>query len=140
MDSTSFWNWSALLWRTRTLEVRMSWTLMVVMLFDVVRFARDTEWWMIPAAVIVPPLAMYLHAMAHVGMARLVGGSADRTVLALFNDQTSLSVPLTPAKQAAVAGAGPAVSLVLWLACALLAPFLSIHQEHASFALFFAPH
>jgi|GEM_PF-2169678 len=140
MDSPAIWNWSALLWRTRTLEVRMSWTLMVAMLFDVVRFTQGLVWWMIPAALIIPPLTMYLHAMAHVGMARLVGGSADRTVLALFNDQTSMSVPLTPAKQAAVAGAGPAISLVLWLTCALLAPFLSMHQEHASFALFLLPH
>ncbi len=139
MDASPIWNWSLLLWRTRTLEVRMSWMLMLVMLFDVVRFMQGHMWWMILAALFIPPMAMYLHAMAHVGMARLVGGSADRTVLALFNDQTSMSVPLTPAKQAAVAGAGPAVSLVLWLTCALLAPFLSAHQEHASFALFFSP-
>jgi hypothetical protein len=139
MDSTSIWNWSAPLWRTRTLEVRMSWTLMVAMLFDMVRFAQWHAWWMIIPAVIIPPLTMYLHAMAHVGMARLVGGSADRTVLALLNDQTSLSVPFTAAKQAAVAGAGPALSLVLWLACALVAPFLSSHQEHASIAFFLPP-
>jgi hypothetical protein len=139
MDSTSIWNWSQLLWRTRTLEVRMSWTLMVAMLFDVVRFAQWHVWWMILAALLIPPLTMYLHAMSHVGMARLVGGSADRTVLALFNDQTSLSVPLTAAKQAAVAGAGPAISLVLWLASALIAPVLSVHPEHASFAFFRFP-
>jgi hypothetical protein len=139
MDSTSLWNWSLLLWRTRTLEVRMHWTLMLWMLFDVVRFAQSQAWWMILAALIVPPVTMYLHAMAHVGMARLVGGSADRTVLALLNDQTSMSIPLTPAKQAAVAGAGPAVSLVLWLGCALIAHLLSAHQANASFVLYHAP-
>jgi len=135
MDPTSIWTWSLQLWRTRTLEVRMSWMLMAVMLFEMVRFAHDHQWWMILAALFVPPLTMYLHAMAHVGMARLVGGSADRTVLALLNDQTSMNVPLTPAKQAAVAGAGPVVSLVLWLACALVAHLLSANHEHASFVL-----
>lgn len=139
MESHSIWSWSALLWRTSTLEVRMSWTLMVAMLFDVVRFGQWQQWWMMPFALLVPSLTMYLHAMAHVGMARLVGGSAQSTTLALLNDQTSMTVPLTPAKQAAVAGAGPAVSLVLWLACALIAPVLSVQQEHPSIAFFMSP-
>ncbi len=120
MEPNSFWSWSMLLWRTRSLEVRASWMLFVWMLFDAVRFARFDGWSMVPFAFIVPPVSMYLHAMAHVGMARLVGGRADQTVLSVINDSTQMSVPLTPAKQFAVAAAGPAVSLVLCLTSMLV--------------------
>lgn len=121
MDSNAFWSWSMLLWRTRSLELRVSWTMFAWMLIDAVQFARSGSWLMIPFAVLVPGLSMYLHAMAHVGMARLVGGSADLTVLAIINDRTQMTVPLNPAKQFAAAAAGPMISLVLWLASALAA-------------------
>ncbi len=133
MENQSFMCWSLRLWRTRTLEVRIGWFLLVMMLFNLVNFMQSGLWWMVPAALIIPPLVTYLHAMAHVGMARLVGGSADRTVLNLCNDQTSMSIPLTPAKQGAVAAAGPVVSLILMLGCAFALPFVSSHPEQISF-------
>lgn len=123
MDNT-FWSWSLKLYRTSTLEVRASWTLGVWMLFDAFRYAKAGYWEIVPFAFLVPLVSMYLHAMAHVGMARLVGGSADRTVLAILNDQTSMQVPLTWPKQFMVGAAGPLVSLVIWLASELGARLL----------------
>jgi Zn-dependent protease len=123
MDAT-WLSWSLKLYRTSTLEVRASWLLGVWMLFDLVRFAQAGYWAMLPFALLVPLASMYLHAMAHVVMARLVGGSADRTVLSMINDITSMQVPLTPSKQFAVGVAGPLVSLVFWLSCSLGAKWL----------------
>jgi hypothetical protein len=114
MDN-SILNWSLKLYRTSTLEVRASWLLGVWMLFDAVNFAHQGLWLLLPFAILVPLLSMYIHAIAHVTMARLVGGSADSTVLSMINDQTDLQIPLTPGKQLAVGAAGPLISLVLWL-------------------------
>jgi hypothetical protein len=90
------------------------------MLFDAIDFARNELWWLIPFGLLVPIVSMYIHAMAHVIMARLVGGSADRTVLSMINDHTDMQVPLNPAKQLAVGSAGPFISLVLWLSAEAL--------------------
>jgi hypothetical protein len=117
----AFWSWSLKLYRTSTLEVRASWLMGVWILFDGLRFIQAGHWWLAACALVVPLLSMYLHAMAHVAMARLVGGSADRTVLSIINDITSMQVPLAPSKQFAAGAAGPLVSMVLWLSCALIA-------------------
>ncbi len=120
-DQHPFWSWSLKLYRTSTLEVRASWMLGAWIIFDVISFARHGfgAWSLLPVLVI--PVSMYLHAMAHVGVAILVGGSASRTVLTVLNDRTDLEVPLSPAKQFATAIAGPLVSLLLWLSSAMIA-------------------
>ncbi len=132
---TSFLNWSLKLYRTSTLEVRASWLLGVWMLFDAVRFAHTSQWWLIPFAFIVPIISMYIHAMAHVVMVRLVGGSADRTTLSVINDQTDMQVPLNPAKQLAVGASGPLISLVLWLSAEALYYAIATPQSFAWFLI-----
>jgi hypothetical protein len=137
----SLLSWSLKLYRTSTLEVRASWLLGVWMLFDAIRFLHAGAYSLSPLPLLLVPVTMYVHAMAHVGMARLVGGHADQTVLSVLNDQTSLQVPLNPAKQFAVAAAGPLVSMVLFLICALIAPmFLDVPGRFAlNLSLFLLP-
>jgi hypothetical protein len=109
-------NYSLKLYRTATLEVRASWLLGVWMLLDAIKFAHEQKWLLIPAGLLIPPLCMYVHAMAHIAMVRLVGGSADRTVLSMINDQTDMRVPMTAGKQFTVGIAGPLVNIILCLA------------------------
>jgi hypothetical protein len=120
-----FLNYSLKLYRTATLEVRASWLLGVWMLLDAIQFAHAQKWLLVPAGLVVPPLCMYVHAMAHIAMVRLVGGSADRTVLSMINDQTDMRVPMTAAKQFAVGSAGPLVNIIFWLASYALLHALS---------------
>lgn len=121
MDA-AFLTWSLKLYRTSTLEVRASWLLGVWMLFETVRFLHTGAYAISPVPLLLIPLLMYIHAMAHVGMARLVGGHADQTILSIINDRTSMQVPLNPARQFAVAVAGPLTSFVIGLICAFAAP------------------
>ena len=114
MDN-AFWSWSLKIYRTSSLEVRASWMLGVWMLFDLVNFSRSQLWELLPLAIIVPFISLYLHAMAHVFVARLVGGTVDRTVLSVFNDQTHMQLPMQPAKQFAAGIAGLLINLILWL-------------------------
>ncbi len=114
MDN-AFWSWSLKIYRTSSLEVRASWMLGVWMLFDLVNFSRAQLWELLPLAVIVPFISMYLHAMAHVVVARLVGGTVDLTVLSIVNDRTDMQLPMQPAKQFAAGAAGPLMSLIIWL-------------------------
>jgi Zn-dependent protease len=119
MDN-AFWSWSLKIYRTSSLEVRASWLLGVWMLFDLVTFSRSQLWALLPLAIIVPFTSMYLHAMAHVIVARLVGGTVDLTVLSILNDRTHMQLPMQPAKQFAAGAAGPLMSLILWLGFALV--------------------
>jgi hypothetical protein len=119
MDN-AFWSWSLKIYRTSSLEVRASWFLGVWMLFDLVNFSRSQMWELLPLAIIVPFISMYLHAMAHVIVARLVGGTVDLTVLSILNDRTQMQLPMQPAKQFAAGAAGPLMSLILWLGFALI--------------------
>ena len=123
MDN-AFWSWSLKIYRTSSLEVRASWLLGVWMLFDVMRFIKFDAYNLCFVPLLLIPLVMYVHAMAHVGMARLVGGSADVTILSIINDRTSMQIPLNPAKQFTVAAAGPLVSFVLGLVSAFIAPLM----------------
>lgn len=111
----AFLSWSLKLYRTSTLEVRASWLLGVWMLFDLVRFGRVGLYELMPLAIVVPFVSMYLHAMAHVFVARLVGGTVDQTVLSILNDNTQMHIPMQPGKQFAAGIAGPLMSLILWL-------------------------
>ncbi|MBA3697607.1 MAG: hypothetical protein H0W78_01900 [Planctomycetes bacterium] len=118
----SLLSWSLKLYRTSTLEVRASWLLGIWMLFDAVRFLHVGAYALSPIPLLLIPLVMYVHAMAHVGAARLVGGHADQTILSVINDQTSMQLPLNPARQFVVAAAGPLTSFVIGLICAFAAP------------------
>ena len=124
MDPNALWSWSFLLWRSTSLEMRVSWMVCVVVLFQAVAFLQSGHPWLIPCALGIFPLSILLHALAHIGMARLVGGSCDLCVLSVLNDISSLQVPMNPAKQLVVAAVGPLVSLVLWLASDLVLHFV----------------
>lgn len=133
----SLLSWSLKLYRTSTLEVRASWLLGVWMVFEAVRFLHAGAYALSPIPLLLIPLVMYVHAMAHVGMARLVGGHADQTVLSIINDRTSMQVPLNPAKQFAVAAAGPLMSFVIGLICAFVAPLFLDPANKIAPQLFF---
>lgn len=133
----SLLSWSLKLYRTSTLEVRASWLLGVWMLFEAVRFLHVGAYALSPIPLLLIPIVMYVHAMAHVGMARLVGGHADQTILSVINDQTSMQVPLNPARQFAVAVAGPLTSFVIGLICAFLAPLCLGSESKVSPHLYF---
>ncbi len=133
----AFLNWSLKLYRTSTLEVRASWLLGVWMLFESVRFMHFHAYAVSPIPFVLLPILMYIHAMAHVGMARLVGGHADQTVLSIINDRTSMHIPLNPAKQFAVAAAGPLTSFVIGLICAFVAPLCLSGDNRVSPRLIF---
>jgi len=133
----SLLSWSLKLYRTSTLEVRASWLLGVWMVFDAVRFMHVGAYALSPIPLLLIPLVMYVHAMAHVGMARLVGGHADQTVLSIINDRTSMQVPLNAAKQFAVAAAGPLMSFVIGLICAFAAPLFLDSANQIPPQLFF---
>ncbi len=124
MDPNALWSWSFLLWRSRSLEMRVSWLVGVVVLFQAVEFLRGGHPWLVPCALAIFPLSMLLHALAHIGMARLVGGSCSMCVLSVMNEIASLQVPMNAAKHLAVALIGPLVSLVLWLASDLALHFV----------------
>src|ERR1043165_539471 len=133
----SFLSWSPKLPPPSTLEVRASWLLGVWMLFEAVRFMHFGAYAVSPIPFVLLPILMYVHAMAHVGVARLVGGHADQTVLSIINDRTSMQVPLNPAKQFAVAAAGPLTSFVIGLICAFVAPLCLGSGSHVSPRLIF---
>lgn len=105
--------WSFPLLRTRRLVVRMSWLLPVWVLLDVIRFARGGDWILVGAALVTFPLAMLVHALAHVAAARATGGSASTTTLSLLVDQTDFSLPLRPWSHLLTGIAGPAVNLLM---------------------------
>ena len=105
--------WSFPFFRTRRLEVRISWLLLVWMLFDAISFASAHAWHLVAAAGLVIPVCMLLHSLAHVWAARWVGGAAPVTTLSPLNDQTDLSLPTRPWAHFLTGMAGPAMSLAL---------------------------
>jgi Zn-dependent protease len=127
MDPNALWSWSFLLWRSTSLEMRVSWMVGVVVLFQAAAFLQAGHPWLIPFALVIFPGAILVHALAHIGMARLVGGSCDLCVLSVLNEIASLQVPMNAAKQMVVAAIGPLVSLVLGLASALSVQF--VHDD-----------
>ncbi len=106
-------SWSFPFFRTRRLEVRISWLLLVWMAFDAINFASAHAWHLVVAAGLVIPGCMLLHALAHVWVARRVGGAASVTTLSPLNDQTAWSLPTRPWAHFLTGIAGPAMSLAL---------------------------
>ncbi|MBA2479846.1 MAG: hypothetical protein H0V44_04220 [Planctomycetes bacterium] len=121
METMSFFGWSFPLARIFGISVRINWTLLVIMVFDVVIFARGGRPDLLWFALVVPPIAVGLHAFAHVMMARITGGRADTTTLWALGDSTSFDLPFRAGNHFAVGIAGPFASMVLWLICELIA-------------------
>jgi Zn-dependent protease len=120
MDTMSIFGWSFPLARLFGVNVRINWTLLVVMVFDLVLFLRAGRPELIWLALVVPPLAIGVHAFAHVMMARVAGGRADDTTLWALGDLTAFDLPFRAGNHFAVGIAGPLASMVLWLVAELL--------------------
>jgi Zn-dependent protease len=117
-DSSLSWlGWSFHAFRLARVDYRISWTLLVTMLFGVVMFLRMQRPELVPLAIALPPLAMLCHALGHIVAARHYRGDVDRCVLWALGDISSYQrLPLSAWPQFAVAAAGPAMSALLWAA------------------------
>ncbi len=126
-------NWSFPVLRLRRLTVAVGWLLPVWMLFDLVRAAQAQAWALVIAALFVPPLTMLLHALAHVWMARRVGGDAERTVISILVDSTDFSLPLKPWAHLLTGLAGPVANLLVLAAALALPRWLPATAEVAGY-------
>ena len=98
-------------------RIGMSWTLMLVTLFAVVNVIERHHFLLIPLALVMPLLTVFVHTLGHTGALQLVRGQASRSLLWALGDMTEMRIPMTPSRQFAVAAAGPLVSLVIWMTC-----------------------
>lgn len=110
-------NWSWRLGRLRGVDIRVSWLLGVWMLFEALRFAEGRLWLMVPIGLLMPALAMAMHALGHVAACRLVGASFTGTTVSILNNSDQISVPLRPWSHFLVGFGGPATNLLLAAAC-----------------------
>jgi len=118
------------------MELRISWLLPVWCLFDLLQFARENAYILMPLALAVPPLAMLAHGLAHAWAARSVGGRLDVLTLGLLNEDDRLSVPARPWALWWSSFAGPLASGLLTGAGALL--LLSDHLVVQRIGLYIA--
>ncbi len=115
-------NWSFCCWHSRSFELRIGWLLGVWMLFDLLRFAQNHDWLMMPFGVLVPLTVMLVHGAGHLLAARMVGASTERMVLSILVDQTEWFIPQRAWPHVAVGLAGPLANLALWGGTLLIAP------------------
>ena len=116
MQPFAWTNWSWLVW-SRGIPVRLHWTLLLIAVIAGIEMAHRGYWWLIPAAMLIAPIVL----VVHVAVAHGVGVRHQSTVLWALNDASEHDgLALRPGVQAAVAAAGPVVSLLLalvaWLA------------------------
>lgn len=114
--------WTAWSWRAGRLNgvtVRISWTLLLVMVFGVIAAIKLGRTELLVLALVLPPLTMLVHAWAHIWTARSLGGQVDETVLWALGDSTRFQAPVTAGKQFAIAAAGPLMSGAIFIACVL---------------------
>ena len=110
-------NWSWRLGRLRGIDIRVSWLLGVCMLFEALRFAEGRQWLMIPVGLLMPAMAMAMHALGHVLACRLAGASFTGTTISILNNQDQVSVALRPWSHFLVGFGGPLTNLLLAAAC-----------------------
>lgn len=124
-------NWSLPLIRMRAFEVRISWLLLVWMLFDAIRFSQMHLGMLIPFAFVVPPLAMLIHAAGHMLGTRLAGGVMSNTILSCLNNQDVLQAPLRPWSHFLAGIGGPLANLIAlgtcWAAQIAMGDFPTLH-------------
>jgi Zn-dependent protease len=89
-------SWSFPAIQTRRLTVRISWLLLVWMLFDAIRFAQTQHWPLVIAAGVVLPLAMLLNGLAQVWMTRRVHGTVSVMTLSVLVNQSDITLPVRP--------------------------------------------
>lgn len=104
-------DWSLPLFRLRRIAVRAHWTLLLIIIYDVVTALRHgAPWWFAIAIVVALFGSILLHEFGHSLTARAVGGSSDRIVLWMLGGLAECHVPARPGAHFLVAAAGPAVS------------------------------
>ena len=110
-------NWSLRLGRIAGTEVRISWLMGIWMLFEAINFSRIHRADLIPFAFIIPPLAMFFHALGHALAARMVGGNLDQTVISLINNQDQYRLALRPWSYFLVGISGLVANLLIAAGC-----------------------
>lgn len=110
-------NWSLRLGRIAGTDIRISWLMGIWMLFEAINFSKIHRADLIPFAFIMPPLAMCLHALGHAGVARLVGGNLDQTVISLINNQDHYRLALRPWSYFLTGIAGLVANLLVAAGC-----------------------
>lgn len=106
-----FWSWSLRLFEVRGITVRAHWSLLIIVIYDLVTYARGPgPVWLAPVLVGILFLSILLHEFGHAFAARGLGGYADRIVLWMMGGLAECSEPMRPWPKFAVAAAGPAVS------------------------------
>src|SRR4051812_27993765 len=87
--STLAWlGWSFPVGRLMGAELRVSWTLLVTMLFESVRLMQLGAAQLLPLALLLPGLVMLFHTVGHLVAARLSGGRIHRSVLWALGDMS----------------------------------------------------
>ncbi len=112
----TFFGWSWRLGTLRGIEYRISWILLVFILFGMVSCVHVHRIDLVPLAMITPILAVALHFWGHLLALRLVRGRTSATLFTVWGDLTeydSLALRIWP--QFIVPAAGILTSAVLWL-------------------------
>ena len=107
--------WSLPLFRLGRITYRLNWTLMVASVFAAVDVIESRRYDLLPFAILIPNLVVFLHSQAKVGMLRLIGGTADTSMLWSLGDSMPMRIAIRPAPQFLVAAAGIVVSGLIWL-------------------------
>ncbi|MBA3710590.1 MAG: hypothetical protein H0W83_17430 [Planctomycetes bacterium] len=117
----SIFGWSFPFGRLAGVTMRFNWTLLVVVVFGVVGFVRGGRVDLVWIPILVPIASIFIHAFAHILMARITGGRANATVLWAYGDNTAFDLPFRAGNHFAVGISGPFASMVLWLIAELIA-------------------
>ena len=130
VEGHGFWSWAMPLGRFAGIRFFLHWTAIVTVLFGLSAMAKVAfeyggfAWFLLPVGVAIPLFSLAFHALAHIGIARAIGGGISECQLWCLGERCDYQLPLRPAPQIAVAAAGPVASLILWLGAAFW-----IHQS-----------
>jgi len=117
----AFWGWSFRIGRIAGITVRVHWSLLLPMLY-LLFSAIDHNLlplWTLPALLLIPFISILLHEFGHSFAARWLGGDSELIIMYMFGGLAMCDIPMRPAPRFLVSAAGPAVTLLLALFCAL---------------------
>jgi Zn-dependent protease len=114
MEMRGIAQWSLPAGRVFGIDIRLHWTLLILVLISVTRhFDQGWSWYWIPILVAVPLVSVLLHEFGHSFTARAVGGDSRQIIMWAFGGLAMCSVPPTPGKRFLVTAMGPVVTLVI---------------------------
>lgn len=121
MEANDFWSWSFRLCRMLGTEVRIHWTLLAIIVFQVAgAISAGVPWWWLPVLTFIPFLSILLHEFGHIMASRLVGGEANVIIMWMFGGLAMCQAPMHAGKQFFVAAAGPLVTFLIMAPCMLI--------------------